>query len=179
MRDEKDMKCCHLTELPIGDYAFSLVRQFLFDHAEQLRYSMLAESSFGPIAQLAKKVKGEIKYHVLHGDTWFKQLADGSEEGKARMQSALNEAYPLTHGIFEAGLDEESLAANGIFPGEAELKKAWKAKVDPMIEAAGLTIPEVDEEVGLGGRKGYHTEHLQPMLTEMTEVYRLDPAAEW
>ena len=26
-----------------------------------------------------------------------------------------------------------------------------------------------------GGRQGYHTEFLQPLLDEMTEVYRLDP----
>lgn len=179
MRDEKDMKCCHLTELPIGDYAFSLVRQFLFDHAEQLRYTHLAESSFGPLAQLAKKVKGEIKYHVLHGDTWFQQLAGGTEESKARLQTALNEAYPLAMGIFEAGVDDQSLADDGIFPGEEVLKEAWKAKVDGMIENAGLSIPDVEAENGFGGRKGYHTEYLQPMLTEMTEVYRLDPAAEW
>jgi ring-1,2-phenylacetyl-CoA epoxidase subunit PaaC len=40
-RTEKDFKCCQLVELPIGEYDFSLVRHFLFDHAESLRYDML------------------------------------------------------------------------------------------------------------------------------------------
>ncbi len=31
----------------------------------------------------------------------------------------------------------------------------------------------------MGGRKGQHTEHLQPLLDEMSEVFRIDPAAEW
>ena len=31
----------------------------------------------------------------------------------------------------------------------------------------------------LGGRHGQHTEHLQPLLDEMAEVFRLDPTAEW
>jgi len=31
----------------------------------------------------------------------------------------------------------------------------------------------------MGGRKGYHSEHLQPLVEEMGEVFRLDPAAEW
>lgn len=179
MRDEKEMKSCHLVEMPIGDYAFSIVRQFLFDHAEAIRYGMMAESSFQPMAQLAKKVRGEIKYHVLHGDTWLKQLGQGTEESKARMQTALNEAYPLAMGIFEESEFETELNKDGIFPGEAELKKAWMEKVNPILEEAGLKIPDMKGDEGIGGRKGYHTEHLQPMLNEMTEVYRLDPAAEW
>ena len=32
-REEKDFKCCHLVEYPIGDYAFSLMRHFLFDNS--------------------------------------------------------------------------------------------------------------------------------------------------
>ena len=31
----------------------------------------------------------------------------------------------------------------------------------------------------LGGRHGLHTEHLQPLLDEMAEVFRLDPTADW
>ena len=60
-REEKEFKCCQLVELPIGEYDFSLVRHFLFDHAELIRYEMLTASSFMPLAQLARKVKGEIK----------------------------------------------------------------------------------------------------------------------
>ena len=74
-REEKKFKCCQFVEQPIGEYDFSIVRQFLFDHAELLRYEMLSQSSFQPLAQLAKKIKGEIKYHVLHADTFVNNLA--------------------------------------------------------------------------------------------------------
>jgi len=30
-----------------------------------------------------------------------------------------------------------------------------------------------------GGRVGRHSEHLQPLLDEMSEVFRIDPNAEW
>jgi len=30
-----------------------------------------------------------------------------------------------------------------------------------------------------GGQSGYHTQYLQPLLTEMTEVFRIDEQAEW
>ena len=31
----------------------------------------------------------------------------------------------------------------------------------------------------VGGRIGKHSEHLQPLLDEMSEVFRIDPSAEW
>ncbi|MDX2003081.1 MAG: 1,2-phenylacetyl-CoA epoxidase subunit PaaC [Chitinophagales bacterium] len=177
-RKEKDFKCCHLVEMPNGEYDFSLIRHFLFDHSELLRYTLLEQSSFAPLAQLAKKIKGELKYHVLHGDTWIKKLGKANEESHARMQSALNEAWPLALGIFEEGPYEVELISQGIFVGEATLKEQWLVSVSTILELANLKIP-VNIEASLGGRRGYHTEHLAPLLKEMTEVFSLDPNAEW
>lgn len=180
-RDEKDMRCCHLVEYPIGDYAFSLVRHFLFDTAERVRYSMLEQSSYEPLAQLARKVKGEIKYHLFHANTWVEQLGgNGNEESASRMQAALNICYPLALGIFEQSNVEQELINEGIFAGEDALKSQWLQTISPILEKAKLTLPSsFDETSAMGGRKGFHTEHLQPLLDEMTSVFRIDPSAEW
>lgn len=76
-RSEKELKCCHLVELPNGEYDFSLVRHFFFDHAEICRYALLGQSSEKRLAALAKKIHGELKYHVLHADTWLKKTCNG------------------------------------------------------------------------------------------------------
>lgn len=179
-REEGKFKCCQLVELPIGEYDFSLVRHFLFDHAEAIRYEMLASSSFTSLAQLAKKIRGEIKYHTMHADTFLTQLARGNEESKARMQSALNYAFPYALGIFEKGDCEKELSAEGIFAGEDELRKRWYAKIEPVIITAGLQMSKPDESKAVyGGRKGFHSEYLKPLLDEMCEVVRTDPEAEW
>lgn len=180
-RAEKDFRCCQFTELPIGEYDFSIIRQFLFDNAELIRYDMLIHSSYLPISLLAKKVKGEIKYHVMHGDTFVKQLGKGTEESHARMQSALNFAWPYALGIFEKSEHESSLISENIFGGEDELKKRWLEKISPVIAAANLTLPSIDDsKVVYGGRKGFHSEFLSPLLDEMCEVTRSDEAtAEW
>src|SRR5665213_3384370 len=44
LREGSKFKCCQFVELPIGEYDFSLIRHFLFDHAEAIRYEMLAGS---------------------------------------------------------------------------------------------------------------------------------------
>lgn len=179
-RSAKDFKNSQLVELPIGEYDFSLVRHFLFDHAELLRYEMLINSSFQPLAAMAKKAKGEIKYHVMHADIWMKQLANGNEESKARMQSALNYAWHYALGVFEQSPFENELIAQNIFAGEDALKAAWLESVTAIIEGAGLNVPHTDEaKIAFGGRQGIHTEFLQPLLSEMTEVTNVDPSAEW
>jgi ring-1,2-phenylacetyl-CoA epoxidase subunit PaaC len=179
-REEGQFKCCHLVELPIGEYDFSLMRHFLFDHAEFIRYEMLASSSFQPLAQLAKKIKGEIKYHTFHADTFVKQLGRGTEESKARLQSALGYAWPFALGIFEKSEFEDELIKDNVFTGEDESKRRWLEKVTPILQTANLKVPATDEsKIVYGGRRGLHSEHLRPLLDEMCEVLRTDINAEW
>lgn len=178
--DENLYKCCQFVEYPIGEYDFSLMRHFLFDYAEAIRMEMLMNSAFEPLAQLARKFRGEIRYHIMHAHTWIKQLGHGSEESRARMQSALDECMPLALGIFEPSEYEDTLIEAGIFPGEAKLREVWLEQIKPVFAEAALNMPDTNTiEPAYGGRKGFHTEYLKPLLDEMTEVYRIDPSAEW
>jgi len=179
-RNENEYKCCHFVEYPIGEYDFSLMRHFLFDAAEALRYNSLINSSFAPLANLAKKFRGEIRYHTLHSEVWIDQLSKATEESKARMQTSLNECMPLALGIFEPSEYDELLMNSGVFTGEENLKSGWYEHIQFVLQNAGLKVPELSEIIpSFGGRKGYHTEYLKPLLDEMCEVYRIDPEAEW
>lgn len=179
-RSAKQFHNSQFAELPNGDYDFSLMRHFLYDHADQLRFEMVANSSFEPLAKVARKVKGELKYHVFHANTWITKLGTANEESHARMQSALNEAWNYALGMFEEGDFEAALKAENIFEGEAALKKRWLENIAPVLAKATLTLPsESSWNPVLGGRKGFHTEHLEPLVEEMAEVFRIDPGAEW
>ncbi len=180
-RNASAFRCCQLVEYPIGEYDFSLVRHFLVDNAEQIRFAALENSTFEPLSKLARKVRGEIKYHVFHADNWMVQLgSQGTEESRARMQSTLNLAFPLALGMFERLPDDDLLVTEGVYPGEAALEAEWQQRISDKVVAAGFVVPHVpDPRVGYGGRIGLHTEHLAPLLDEMCEVIRIDPSAEW
>ena len=124
LRDEKEFRCCHLVELHNSEYDFSLVRQFYYDYAEMLRYEMLEDSSFKPLADLAKRVRGELKYHIMHAQTWMQSLGNGTEKSRSRMLAALEVLMPYALGIFEEGKFESKLAESGVFPGEKNLMEA-------------------------------------------------------
>src|SRR5688572_4377949 len=90
-----------LVELPNGEYDFSLIRHFLYDTAEVIRFEMLSQSSFQPLADLSKKIRAELRYHTLHANTWMKQLGSATEESIARLQKSLNATIPFALGMFE------------------------------------------------------------------------------
>ncbi|MGH2642786.1 MAG: 1,2-phenylacetyl-CoA epoxidase subunit PaaC [Chitinophagaceae bacterium] len=181
LRNEKEYKCCHLVELPIGEYDFSLMRHFLFDFAEMVRYENLADSSFEPFRLLSKKIRGELKYHTLHAQEWIKQLGNATEESHARMQQELNHCFPPAAGIFEPSKEfEQPLMDEKIYSGEKKLYEQWLDKIFSVLTQASLNLPEIDKvQPVFGGREGYHTEYLQPMLDEMSEVYKLEPDTNW
>ncbi len=168
------------TELPNGEYDFSLIRHFLYDTAEAIRFEMLSHSKYEPLAQLATKIRGELRYHTMHGNTWVKQLGSAAGESVKRLQKSLDYALPYALGIFEPSPYEKELIADGIFDGEKLLQENWEKKVEEVI---GQTQLQLKDWKGLapvmGGRMGKHSEHLQPLLDEMSEVLRSDPGAEW
>ncbi|MCB9245215.1 MAG: phenylacetate-CoA oxygenase subunit PaaC [Flavobacteriales bacterium] len=179
-RNAHQFHCCQLVEYPIGEYDFSLMRHFFFDMAELIRFDMLRNSSYEGLANIAKKYKGEIKYHSMHANTWVQQLGKGNEESNGRLQLQLDTYWNHALGIFEPGPHENILIDAGIFEGEAALQKNWLEAVIPLLEKADLQVPDTSKWSPVyGGRTGIHTAYLQPLLDEMTEVYSIDPSADW
>ena len=179
-RNANQFHNCQLVELPNREYDFSLIRHFLFDTADALRWDMLTHSSYEPLSLLAKKIKGELRYHTLHANTWIKQLGSATEESISRLQRSLDEIAPFALGIFEESHYEVRIQEAGFFEGERALKEKWTKAVETVISQTSLRLPDWKIiSPKNGGRVGKHTEFLQPMLDEMSEVFRIDPTAEW
>lgn len=179
-RNASQFHNCILVELPNGEYDFSLIRHFLYDTAEAIRFEMLSESSYQPLADISKKIRAELRYHTLHANTWLKQLGSATEESISRLQNSLNLAMPYALGMFEESTDEKELISSKIFGGEQALKERWMKKVEEIIKQTNLSLPDWKTlQPVFGGRVGKHSEHLQPLLDEMSEVFKIDPAAEW
>ncbi|WP_143308633.1 1,2-phenylacetyl-CoA epoxidase subunit PaaC [Chitinophaga vietnamensis] len=181
IRKEEAFKCSHFVEMPNGQYDFSLMRHFLFDHAETVRYESLHSSSFTPFQLLSRKVKGELKYHTLHANAWIMQLCRAGEDSYERMSAAMEEAFALAAGLFEPSAEyEEILIAEKVYPGEKELFNRWLDRIYPVLVKASLNLPDMDTlQPVYGGRKGQHTPHLAPLLKEMGEVFNQDTNASW
>lgn len=178
LRDAPDWRNARLLELERGDYAVSLVRQYLFDLAEVLRLDALIASTWKPLADAARKLRQEEKYHLLHGQAYLERLAKGSADAQSRLQAALDHLWPYALALWEPVDGEVDLVAAGMVPDSAALAPLWRAAVATRFERAGLTLPPTEGAV-TGGRRGDHGPELAGLLAAMQGLYRSDPEAEW
>ncbi len=167
-----------LAELPNGDWGFSMLRQYFFDVAEQVRLSHLKDSSYAPLAEAAAKILTEEIYHVRHTSMWVQRLGLGTQESHNRMQRALDALWPYTRQLFGREPGDERLIEAGIIPDPAVMYREWVAIVEPFLASCDLELPS-DSLPQRDVPRSEHTEALMALLTELQSVAHLDPMAEW
>lgn len=186
-RDWKQFMSCHFVSYPKDDFAYTVVRQYLFDEAEQVRLRSLVSSSFQPIKEAAEKILMEEGYHLLHSKGLVERLGDATEESHNRMQKAVDQAFPQALGMFEELAQEEKLTEAGVFAGNDILREQWLERVIPTLTSASLNVPveRLDGKItirckpDLGGRKSWQNEHLKELVKDMQSVYKMAPGGRW
>ena len=177
-RDTIEFRNAQLVELPNGDFAVTIVRQFLFDAWDVLLLERLTASSNETLAGIAAKALKEAKYHLRHSAEWVRMLGDGTTESHTRAQRALDELWPYTSELFLADAVDQAVIATGFGADTESLRPQWLATVDRVLGEATLTKPN-DGFSPRGGRVGRHTEHLGRMLADMQSLARAHPGASW
>jgi ring-1,2-phenylacetyl-CoA epoxidase subunit PaaC len=178
LRDAIDYRNALLVELPNGDFALTVARQFFFSTYSMLQSDGLRRSANTDLAGIAAKAHKESKYHVRHSGEWMLKLGDGTEESHRRLQTAVDDLWRYTGELFLADELEQRLARANIAVESASLEGAWLDQVRDVLRGAGITTPEV-KWMQRGGREGRHTEHLGHMLGEMQVLQRQHPGATW
>jgi ring-1,2-phenylacetyl-CoA epoxidase subunit PaaC len=177
-RETIDFRNLQIVELPIGDFAVTIVRQFLFDAFSVHQLEQLQKSKHGELAGIAAKGYKEVRYHIRHSSEWVQRLGDGTEESHARAQKALDDLWRFTPEMFESDEIEQRLVSEGIAADVKRIEPQWRSMVTDVLTRATLKIPE-SAPMMAGGRRGRHTEYLGHMLSEMQIVARSHPGAEW
>ena len=177
-REAVEYRNALIVELPRGDFAFTMARQFLVSVFEVLHLERLQASQDADLAGIAAKAFKEARYHARHSADWMLKLGDGTTESHARVQDAIDELWRFTGELFEVDDVERDLIAEGIAVDRAALRAPWRSEVTRVLQAATLSVPD-DGFMQRGGREGRHTEHLGHLLAEMQIVARSFPGAEW
>lgn len=178
LRNERDFQNLLITEQPNGDYATTIVRQFLYDVYTHYVYEALKSSKDETISALAAKSHKEVTYHLRHTTEWMYRLGDGTEESHERMQNALNDLWMFTSDMFDADEVDAMMLKEGMAPDLSKVKADWEKHVNQVIDKATLTIPTYNIKQK-GSREGKHSEHLGFLLAEMQSVHRAYPDAKW
>jgi len=92
-RDVRDFTNLLICELPRGDFAFTIARQFLFDSYALLFMEQLKASKDPRLAAIGAKAEKESTYHVRRGREWMLRLGGGTEESHAKLQRAVDDLW--------------------------------------------------------------------------------------
>ena len=173
LRKEREFKNCLLVEQPNGDWAQTILRQYLFSQYQYLLFEQLQNNKDEQIAAIAAKSLKEITYHLRWSSEWVIRLGDGTGESHNRMLKAIDELWRYTGELFIPCDYEIGLGIDFI-----KLKETWLNKIGEVFAEATLTVPE-KTFMQTGGKEGKHTEHLGYILTELQYLQRTYPGCEW
>lgn len=168
LRDVRDFKNCLLCELPNGDWAQTILRQFFFSSYQYILCQQMLEWPDERLAAIAEKSLKEVTYHVRWSSEWVIRLGDGTEESQARMLKAIDYLWPFTGELFTPA-SYETTTLN---------KQPWQQRVEDIFTEATLPLPG-NVWMQTGGKEGRHTEHLGYILAEMQYMQRAYPDCEW
>ncbi|REL38153.1 phenylacetate-CoA oxygenase subunit PaaI [Rhodohalobacter sp. SW132] len=179
-RDDIDFKNIAMVELPRGDFAFTIARQFLFSSFSYFLYKELQDNvedeQFNGMIQKHFK---EIKYHLRHSREWVLRLGDGTDESHRRIQEAFDEIWMYTGEMFELDDADREAIKHNFYVNVTEFQDDWRNLVNSVLEEATLSVPDYEQYMFTGARRGRHTEHLGPLLAQMQFLRRSYPDAEW
>lgn len=177
-REAIDYRNALIYELPKGDFAFTIVRQFLVSVHSALLLEQLQRSRNADLAGIAAKAFKETRYHARHSADWVRKLGDGTDESRRRTQEAIDALWRYTGELFDVDQVERRLIEAGIAADASQLQESWRDQVGQVFRQATLALPEMGF-MQRGGRTGRHTEHLGLLLAEMQIVARSFPGAAW
>ena len=177
-RDTREFTNALIFELPRGDFAFTMARQFLIDVFNLAFLTQLQKSTDAQLAAIAGKAVKESRYHLRRSQEWMLRLGLGTPESHQRLQNAVSELWGYTAELFESDALDTELCAAGIAVDLPALKMEWEPQVRAALKAANIQIPDEDWQAS-GGRQGKHTEWLGHLLCELQFVQRAYPRLEW
>ncbi|MBN4070321.1 phenylacetate-CoA oxygenase subunit PaaC [Olleya sp. AH-315-F22] len=178
LRPEREYLNTLLVEQPNTDFAYIMVRQFLFDVYHLLFLKELQKSYDVTLSAIANKAIKEVSYHCRFSSDWIKRLGDGTEESHRRAQDAINDLWIYTDELFHQTETDKSMIADGIGVDTLKLKEEYYKKVNDILEEATLQIPD-SKYFQKGGKLGIHTEHLGFLLADLQYMQRTYPNMQW
>ena len=176
LRESYQYRNLLIVELPRGDWAQTVLRQFLCSAFQHPLYTQLQNSSHTQLAAIAEKSVKETTYHLRWSSEWVIRLGDGTAESNHRIKKALEELWPFTGEFFRPALYEQNETDTAL--NMDDLKSLWQQTVASIFSEATLQVP-AQPGTQHGGKDGQHTEYLGVLLAEMQYLQRSYPNATW
>jgi ring-1,2-phenylacetyl-CoA epoxidase subunit PaaC len=179
-RAASEFRHARLLDHPRTDWAFTIARRWLYDTADSFRLTALANSSFGPLAEVVAKIRREERYHLMHLDKWMRRLAAHDGTPRDQLAKALTTLAPDVLTVFAPLDGEQVLIANGVVSEPmAESAKRWLSEVNGILVSLGLPALVASEAPADSRDHSQPDESFTWLWDQFTSVARLEQGAQW
>jgi len=178
LRMETEYRNVLLVEQPNEDFAYTVVRQFLYDIYSFHFYTQLKNSKDQQLAAIAEKSLKEVTYHVRWSSEWMIRLGDGTDLSHQKIQKAVNDLWHYSGELLQMSKAEEALLSEGIAVDLSTLKNDCEKKIESVLAEANLEKPE-NVFMQSGGKEGRHSEHFGFIISELQYLQRAYPGQKW
>ncbi len=161
LRSAEEFRNPALVEQANGDFAATIVRQFLHDSYAIEWWSAQVDGADPDVAALAAKVVKETAYHHRYSRGWLVRLGDGTDESHRRMVAAVDARWPFVDGLFAVS--------------DAPLRPAFDDRVARAFAEATLSVPDGVDGTATEGPSAL----LVDLLAEMQSLHRAHPGVTW
>ena len=178
LRDPDEYRSSHLAETDCSDWSDSLVRHWLYDRAEAIRWSALRDSAHRDLAAIATRALAEERFHGEHADRFMARVATTDQ-----VAASVGRLLPLAVAAWSPPPGEAAALAAGVVDRPSgELAADWEAAVRTEAAAWGLALhwpdpsePAVRDHVDRTTR----SDGFDELHRSLTRVLALDPDATW
>ncbi len=208
-RASHDYRSCHLVEYSTRHWAEALVRHWIYDTFEELRWRLLIESALPSLASITHKALREEVFHRRHANALLDKLLE-APEAQARIAEALEVVAPMVPGLCEPPAGETEAITAGVTAGSTAdlLKPLVQAmdtrftehsntdQIEALLNNAKLDVAEVDgaatetadtktavtetaAATSANSGRSGRSEFFAPLMTRMREVLDYDLTAVW
>lgn len=183
MRSPGDYRSCWLAEADCSDWNDSLVRHWLYDRAEALRWEALSHSADVRLVALAARAQREESFHLAHAEQFMTRLAAGDTSGA--LVDAVRRLLPL--GVAQwvpVEREADAIADGTVQTSSVELAAEWERLVRDDLDRWELDIEWPDavactKIVEAQDSRRARSDVFAQLSADVQRVVLMDPAATW
>ena len=178
-RSAAEYRSSWLCEWPTDDWASALLRHWLYDLAEDLRWQNVADSSITELAALVPGFEREESFHRQHAINLLDRVlaADGPSAARAELNRALAALAPVADTLWlPPRLESDAIAECVATLTFAELGMRWHTHVQAELTRLGL---DATFTPGPQADRSERSVHFAVFHDDLNAVRSNDPTAIW
>jgi ring-1,2-phenylacetyl-CoA epoxidase subunit PaaC len=174
-----DYRSCWLAELECSDWSDSLVRHWLYDRAEDLRWKALESCTDPVVVALSLRAQREESFHLAHAEQFLSRLS--STDQSARIVASIERLMPIAFGLFDSVATEPDMLAEGFMTqSSADIETLW---IEAILDDLKRWDLDVDILAAPGQfndqRRTVRSDGFNAFQSDLIKVIALDPVAVW